>query len=108
MLNPAAGFGLTTLTLGLFAASVILGTWISLLLVRRTWSAHLSRRIGAARARALGMRARFIAQGGTLIGGLASGSLGRLHSGLLVKIYDPCVNHSSLYFLGRLDRLGQA
>ena len=93
-----ASFGPTTLMLAAFAGSFILDIWIFSLLVRSTWSAHLSRRIGRARARALGMRARFIAPAGILTGGSVVALRGLLPSGLPVKIFVPSASRSSLSY----------
>jgi len=102
-----ADSGPTTLTLAAFAASFILDIWIFSLLVRSTWSAHLSRRIGRARARALGMRARCIAPGDTLIGGWEGAAWRQSRFGLLGRTSDPYASPFSRYYLDlpvRLER----
>jgi hypothetical protein len=71
--TAAASFGPITLTAALCVGSFILDIWIFSLLVRSTWSAHLSRRIGRANRLRRVTNLRAISPADIRHGGLADG-----------------------------------
>ena len=86
----AASSGPTTLMGVIFGASFILDIAIFSLLALRIWSAHSSRRIGRARAHALGMNSRYTRPADIQTGGWDEGFQDLWLHGRPAKISDLC------------------